>query len=151
MFFRCNLNSIGIETACNEGSDLWLTWQKTAQLVADLMIRYNLDIERVKGHNFYSAKDCPQPMLENEDEIWWEFIELCKAEHEAMSTYKDWKFTMESNNPDIVDNTGRVINQPEYDTCVTYTVTCVKGEETKSITLSSMVPGYYRNLARGER
>ena len=146
-----NLNSIGIETACNEGSDLWLTWQKTAQLVADLMIRYNLDIERVKGHNFYSAKDCPQPMLENEDEIWWEFIELCKAEHEAMSTYKDWKFTMESNNPDIVDNTGRVINQPEYDTCVTYTVTCVKGEETKTITLSSMVPGYYRNLARGER
>ena len=58
---------------------------------------------------------------------------------------------MESNNPDIVDNTGRVINQPEYDTCVTYTVTCVKGEETKTITLSSMVPGYYRNLARGER
>jgi len=146
-----NLNSIGIETACNEGSDLWLTWQKTAQLVADLMIRYDLDIQRVKGHNFFSAKNCPQPMLENEDEIWWEFIDLCKAEHEAMSTYKDYTFEMKSSNPEIVNDLGRVIKQPEYDTCVTYTVTITKGEETKTITMSSMIPGYYRNLARGER
>ncbi len=146
-----NLHSIGIETACNEGSDLWYTWQKTAKLVSDLMIRYELDIERVKGHNFFSAKDCPQPMLENEDEIWWEFIELVKAENTAMTTYKDWTFTMKSNNPDIVDNTGRVIAQPEFDTCVTYTVTATKGEETKTITLASMIPSIYRNLARGER
>lgn len=146
-----NLNSIGIETACNEGSDLWYTWQKTAKLVSDLMIRYNLDIERVKGHNFFSAKDCPQPMLENEDEIWWEFIELVKAENVAMTTYKDWTFTMKSNNPELVDNTGRVIAQPEFDTCVTYTVTATFGDEVKTITLASMIPGMYRNLARGER
>lgn len=146
-----NLNSIGIETACNEGSDLWYTWQKTAKLVSDLMIRHELDIERVKGHNFFSAKDCPQPMLENEDEIWWEFIELVKAENTAMTSYKDWTFTMVSNNPTLVDNTGRVIAQPEFDTCVTYTVTATNGEETKTITLASMIPGMYRNLARGER
>ncbi|MGM9899216.1 MAG: N-acetylmuramoyl-L-alanine amidase family protein, partial [Bacilli bacterium] len=146
-----NLNSIGIETACNEGSDLWLTWQKTAQLVADLLIRYDLGVDRVKGHNFFSAKDCPQPMLENDTEIWHEFIELVKAEKEAFTTYKDWTFTCVSNNPEIVDNTGRVIAQPEFDTCVTYTVTCTNGTETKTVTMSSMVPGYYRNLAQGER
>ena len=90
-------------------------------------------------------------MLENEDEIWWEFIELVKAENTAMTSYKDWTFTMVSNNPTLVDNTGRVIAQPEFDTCVTYTVTATNGEETKTITLASMIPGMYRNLARGER
>ena len=65
-----NNNSVGIESCVNYGSDLWLTWQMTAKLVADIMIRYNLDITRVRGHHFFSGKDCPQPMLENDLEIW---------------------------------------------------------------------------------
>ena len=32
-----NLNSIGIESACNYGSDLWMTYHITAQLVARLL------------------------------------------------------------------------------------------------------------------
>jgi hypothetical protein len=38
-----NSNSIGIESCVNKGSDLWYTWQKTAQLVAHLMKDNNLD------------------------------------------------------------------------------------------------------------
>ena len=138
-----NRNSIGIESCVNEGSDLWFTWQKTAQLVADIMVRHNLDITRVRGHHFYTAKNCPQPMLENDLEIWYEFLELVEAEYELLTKYSGYEVTMVSNNPDIVDNCGRVIKQPAETTCVTYTITFTKDGQSKSITLASMVKGMY--------
>ena len=138
-----NRNSIGIESCVNEGTDLWWTWQKTAQLVADIMNRNNLDITRVRGHHFFSAKNCPQPMLENDLEIWYEFIELVEAEYELLTKYEGYSVSIKSNNPDIVDNCGRVIKQPNKTTCVTYTITFTKGNDTQSITLASMVKGIY--------
>ncbi len=138
-----NRNSIGIESCVNEGSDLWWTWQKTAQLVADIMVRQNLDITRVRGHHFFSGKDCPQPMLENDQEIWYEFLELVEAEYKLLTAYQGYEVSITSNNPDIVDNNGRVVKQPTETTCVTYTITFTKGSESKSITLASMVKGLY--------
>ena len=138
-----NRNSIGIESCVNEGSDLWWTWQKTAQLVADIMVRENLDITRVRGHHFFTAKDCPQPMLENDLEIWYEFLELVEAEYELLTKYSGYQVSITSNNPDIVNKNGRVVNQPEQSTCVTYTITFTKDGESKSITLASMVQGIY--------
>ena len=138
-----NRNSIGIESCVNEGSDLWWTWQKTAQLVADIMVRQNLDITRVRGHHFFSGKNCPQPMLENDLEIWYEFLELVEAEYELITKYAGYEVAITSNNPDIVDNNGRVVKQPTETTCVTYTITFTKDGESKSITLASMVKGLY--------
>ena len=136
-----NRNSIGIESCVNQGSDLWYTWQKTAQLVADIMYRNELDITRVRGHHFFSGKDCPQPMLENDLEIWWEFLELVEAEYELLTTFKGYSVSIVSDNPEIVDNTGRVINQPMVPTCVTYTITFTKGNSVQSIKLASMIQG----------
>ena len=138
-----NRNSIGIESCVNEGSDLWWTWQKTAQLVADIMERNKLDITRVRGHHFYSAKNCPQPMLENDMEIWWEFLELVEAEYELLTKYKGYTVSIKSNNPDIVDDNGRIIKQPNQTTCVTYTMTLSNGTDTQSITLASIIKGMY--------
>ena len=138
-----NRNSIGIESCVNEGSDLWWTWQKTAQLVADIMVRQNLDITRVRGHHFFSGKNCPQPMLENDQEIWYEFLELVEAEYELLTKYQGYEVSIVSNNPEIVDNNGRVVKQPAETTCVTYTITFTKDGESKSITLASMVKGLY--------
>ncbi len=138
-----NRNSIGIESCVNEGSDLWLTWQRTAQLVADIMLRQNLDITRVRGHHFFTAKDCPQPMLANDLEIWDEFIELVETEYELLSKYEGYEVSIVSNNTNIVNKYGRVTKQPNETTCVTYTITFTKGSETKSITLASMVQGIY--------
>ena len=138
-----NYNSIGIESCVNKGSDLWYTWQKTAQLVAQLMQQFNLSIERVKGHHFYTAKDCPQPMLENDLEIWYEFVELVQAEYELLTKYNDYTITVVSNNPDIVNNRGRVINRPNLSTSVSYTVTIEKDGVSETITLYSLVEGKY--------
>ena len=138
-----NRNSIGIESCVNEGSDLWWTWQKTAQLVADIMVRQNLDITRVRGHHFFTAKNCPQPMLENDLEIWYEFLELVEAEYELLTKYQGYEVSIVSNNPEIVNKYGRVVKQPSESTCVTYTITFTKDGESKSITLASMVKGIY--------
>lgn len=133
-----NRHSIGIESCVDKGSDLWFTWQRTAKLVAKLMLDWDLDITRVKGHHFYSAKDCPQPLLENDLEIWWVFIDMVEHEYELLTTYKDATVTFTSNS-DIVDNHGRITQQPLFSQIVTYTVT-LNGQ---SITLATAVEGMY--------
>lgn len=135
-----NRNSIGIESCVNEGSDVWYTWQVTAQLVAKLMNDNNLGIERVKGHHFFDGKDCPQPLLENDLEIWNMFIEMVQAEYELLTTFKDVEFAFETvEEYDFVSENGRITEQPEFTQVVQYTVT-VNGE---SITLASVVSGIY--------
>ena len=136
-----NKHGIGIESAVDYGSDLWFTWQITAKLCAQLMVKYNLDITRVQGHHFFAAKDCPQPLLENDLEIWWEFIDLIKAEYEAMTKFKNTTFTFNViSESTTVNNHGRVPTQPEYSEIVTYKVTLSNGT---SVTLASMIPGIY--------
>ena len=138
-----NRNSIGIESCVNKGSDLWYTWQLTAKLVAKLMLENNLDITRVRGHHFFSGKDCPQPMLENYLEIWWEFLELVEAEYELLTEYSDYEIKFESHNPDILDDNGRIVKQPTETTTVSYTVTITKDGKSESVTLSSVIKGIY--------
>lgn len=137
-----NANSIGIESAVNYGSDLWYTWQITAQLVADIMSRYSLDITRVKGHHFFSAKNCPQPMLENDLEIWWEFIDLVQAEYDKLTNLKNCEISFTSNS-EYVNDKGRVVNQPLTSQVVTYTVSVKKDSKTYTVELASVLEGMY--------
>lgn len=140
-----NLNSIGIESCVNRGSDLWYTWQVTAQLVASLMVQYDLGIERVKGHHFFDGKHCPAPMLENNLEIWWEFLELVKAEYELLTTYKDaeYSITVDEKYASVLSENGRIIAQPEFSQVVTYTVEVKVGDKTETVTLATAVEGMY--------
>ena len=141
-----NNNSIGIESCVDKGSDLWYTWQKTAQLVAQLMVNNNLGINRVVGHHFFTAKDCPQPMLENDKEIWWEFLELVEAEHALLTTYKGATITMAlGDNYSFVNNKGRITAQPEFSQIVKYTVNVTFNGVSESIVLASAVNGIYTN------
>ena len=137
-----NKNSIGIESAVNKGSDLWYTWQKTAKLVADIMVRNNLDITKVKGHHFFSAKDCPQPMLENDLEIWWKFIEMVQAEYAKITTYKNYNISFSSES-EYLNNLGRVIKQDEYSQVITYKVTVNDGKNIYEVELASILEGTY--------
>ena len=135
-----NNNSIGMETSVREGSDLWLTWQYTAQLCAKLLIKYNLPLNRLVGHHFFSGKWCPQPMLENDLEIWKEFVELTRQQMDLYQNYSQYKLSFESSSQYLKDN-GRVSELPDYSECVTYTITYSDGTTTKTITLSSILPG----------
>ena len=135
-----NNNSIGMETSVREGSDLWLTWQYTAQLCAKLLIKYELPLNRLVGHHFFSGKWCPQPMLENDLEIWKEFVELTRQQMELYQNYGDYSLSFESSSEYLKDN-GRVSELPDYPECVTYTITYSDGTTTKTITLSTILPG----------
>lgn len=142
-----NLNSVGIETACNQGSDLWYTYQITAQLVARLLDKYNLDTTRVVGHNMFSGKDCPQTLLAEGGELWYPFMECVEAEN-ALYQLKlgdRYKITCKSNNPDLVQDNGRVLSIPYYTTTVSYTVTVLDTQtnQTYNETYSTIIHGTY--------
>lgn len=77
-----NCNSIGIESCINVGSDIYLTWQKTAKLVAHLMKENFLTIDDVKQHHYFSGKNCPQTMRMNG--LWDHFLSLCKMERQIL-------------------------------------------------------------------
>ena len=134
-----NNNSIGIEMCVNTSGDIYDTWQRTAQLVADILIRNNLDTTRVKQHNTWSGKNCPQCLIEGG--YWPEFIKMVELQYEIQKNYKDATISIQSNNPELVDNTGRVISHPEKTTTVTYTLTVELNGETRKITLSNVIPG----------
>ncbi len=135
-----NRNSIGIESCVNEGSDLWLTWQITAKLVAKLMINNNLDINRVVGHHFFTAKHCPAQLLENNLELWKKFIELVEAEYLFMTKYNNYEISIESLNDNELPNNGK-LNLDNLNKDILFNV-IIKNKETnsvKNIMLSSVV------------
>ena len=134
-----NNNSIGIEMCVNIGGDIYDTWQRNAQLVADICVRNNLDLTRVKMHNTWTGKNCPQCLIAGH--YWWNFMKMVEINYIVMTEYKDATITMVSNNPTIVDNTGRILKGPQVTTKVSYTVTVTIGTESKSMTLYNIVPG----------
>ena len=134
-----NVNSIGIETMVNQGSDLYLTWQKTAKLVAHLLIDNNLTLDDVKPHHYFSGKNCPQTMRDNG--LWDNFLTLVSFEYRILKDFGDYEITFESLDAEFVKNNGRVIKQDLKDKVVSYNVTVTKDGVSKTITLSTIIPG----------
>ena len=134
-----NLNAVAIESCVNADSDLYLTWQYLAKLVTSLLIKYNLTPDRVSFHNNWSNKPCPWTMMNAN--LVSQFLKMVYVEYEVAKNYSDYTITFTSNNPEIIDNTGRVVNRPKYTTNVSYTVTVTKGTESTSMTLHSLVIG----------
>ena len=133
-----NMQSIGIETCVNNGSDVYLTWQYTAKLVARLLVNNDLGPDRVMFHNNFSNKECPNTMINaNKVET---FLDMCYVEYMVKKYYSDYDITFTSLNPTYLDNTGRVVSNPNIPTSVGYTVTIKQnGNTIDAITLYSTV------------
>ncbi len=134
-----NNNSVGIEMCVNVSSDVYDTWQRTGQLVADICLRNGLGLDRVKEHNTWSGKNCPQSIRAGQ--YWDEFMKMVEVNYIMMKDYADAEITFKSNNPDIVNEIGRVVNPPKTTTTVSYDVTVTVGGVSKTITLYSVIPG----------
>ncbi|MBQ7307367.1 MAG: N-acetylmuramoyl-L-alanine amidase [Clostridia bacterium] len=78
-----NRNSIGIESCLDEGSNIHLTWQRLAKLVAYLLNKYKLKLRDIVPHQFFSGKLCPHTIIENG--CWNYLVELIKAEKNILS------------------------------------------------------------------
>lgn len=134
-----SLNGLAIESCVDAGSDIWLTWQYLAKLISSLLIKYNLTPDRVAFHNNFSAKPCPNTMMSAN--LVEQFLKMVYVEYEVAKNFADYQVTFTSNNPDIIDNTGRIVNRPKYTTNVSYTVTVTKGADSESMTLHALVIG----------
>ncbi|MGB4181627.1 MAG: hypothetical protein WBK52_06740, partial [Bacilli bacterium] len=69
------------------------------------------------------------------------FMEFIQIEHIIRTEYADAEIKLESHDPDLLDNTGRIISLPQTTKFVTYTITVKIGDEEKSIKLGSVIPG----------
>ncbi|MBQ7276378.1 MAG: N-acetylmuramoyl-L-alanine amidase [Bacilli bacterium] len=136
--FGGNKNSIGIETTVNSGSDIYQTWQNTAKLVAEILVRNNLTPKQVLNHNAFSGKDCPHAI--RNANLWNDFMKMVETEYLIKKYYFDYTITFESLSPSIIDNDGRVIGSVDTNTVVYYRVTVTKDAVSESIILSSIVP-----------
>ena len=87
-----NNNSIGMETCVHMGSNYINTMRNTAALVAGLMLKYDLDITRVKQHNDFSGKDCPMTMRRNN--FYNYFMECVYTEYEILTKYSDIEISL---------------------------------------------------------
>jgi N-acetylmuramoyl-L-alanine amidase CwlA len=135
-----NINSIGIESCVDKGSNLWYTWQATAKLVAKLLFENGLGIERVKGHHFFDGKDCPQPLLENDQQIWKIFLDMVETEYERMTKFEDYEFTFKAENSTYVHKYGLIKKWGAQAQSTGYTVTVSNGVTTETITLYTWIP-----------
>lgn len=134
-------NGIGIESCVNEGADLFATWQNLSDLVSDLLIANDLGLDRVMQHNNFSGKNCPQTLRMSD--LYGYFMTMVAYQYEMKTTFSDYQFSFESNNPTLVNDFGKVISRPKLTTEVSYTVT-ITGPSgyNETITLFSMIPGY---------
>lgn len=101
-----NNNSIGIESCINEGSDIYLTWQRTAKLVAKILLNNNLTIDDVKQHHYFSGKNCPQTIRMNN--MWTHFLDLVKCEFEVLKFInKGYEIKLKPLSDSVLEN-GRI-------------------------------------------
>jgi len=131
-----NRNGIGIETCVDQGSDYTETMRKTAKLVAELLIQYDLNIDRVKQHWHFSGKNCPQVMRENNR--WDEFLNLVQIEYYGKTVLKGVTFEWKSNS-DCLDDFGRVKSLQSAGTKLSYEVKVTYGGESKTYTFDSVI------------
>jgi len=104
-----NNNSIGIESCINVGSDIYLTWQRTAKLVAKLLDENSLTFEDVKQHHYFSGKNCPQSIRMNG--FWDHFMDLVKFEYQILQFKKEgYEIKLISNDSELLEN-GRIIKR----------------------------------------
>jgi hypothetical protein len=133
-----NNNSIGIESCITEGEDVYYTWQRLAKLVAKLMDENDLTIDDVVTHHYFSGKNCPQTM--REAGFYMHFKELVQIEYQILQYIKmGYKISLESNNPEYVNNSGRVLKTTPIAKVVSYRIIVEKDGVQDSVVLTTTV------------
>ena len=135
-----NVNSIGIESCVNKGSDIYYTWMKDAKLIAYLMDKYNLTIDDVVPHHYFSGKDCPMTMRHSN--MYKHVKNLAVIEFNILKfIQKGYKISFYCNNKEYVSGNGKVIKIPKKDLMVNYYITVEKDGFKKTKKFKSKIIG----------
>ncbi|MDD2259138.1 MAG: N-acetylmuramoyl-L-alanine amidase [Bacilli bacterium] len=133
-----NRNSVSMETCVNAGSNYMMTMRKAAALTAMLLVDFDLTPDRVRQHQTFSGKNCPQTIRTAGK--WDEFMYMVKVEYYGRKYLNDvtFEYLPKAN---YFDKLGMVVNHPGNQTTVTYDVKVTFGGETKLFTYSSVIAG----------
>lgn len=132
-----NNNSIGIEVCINQGTNIYYTYQKTAKLVASLLKKYNLTLNDIKQHHYFSGKNCPQTMRNNH--LWNHFLHLVEVEYQ-IQIFKENGYTINFySDCDFVDEKGLIKKYDNDVKEIKYQIEVVKGKKKETITLIKLV------------
>jgi N-acetylmuramoyl-L-alanine amidase len=126
----------------NDDGDMYRTWQRTAKLVTYLLEKYTLPLDNYKYHVDFSGKDCPRT-LRNAGLV-PVFEEFVAAEYYIKMNYPNATISLTSNNPEYLDNAGRIIKIPDRALTVSYTITVTDNGVTESRTFYTYLPGTVR-------
>jgi len=137
-----NRNAIAIEMNVGMGDDLYRIWQRTAKFAAQTLVRYNLPREHIKFHQHFSGKHCPNALLVSGLEP--KFQKMADIEYLVALGFPGAEISMESHDLTILDNAGRIVSMPTFNTTVSYTVTVVYEGVTTVRTFNVYVPGTTR-------
>lgn len=103
-----NNNGIGIEICINQNDDIYLNYHLVAKLIVKLLKEFNLTIDDIKPHHFFSGKNCPQTIRENH--LWDEFIKMVEVEKDVDELIsKGYQIKLIPISDNILKN-GRIIN-----------------------------------------
>ena len=115
-----NLNSIGIEMSIKNKTDLYYSYQRLAKLTGKLMDTFNLTIDAVVQHHYFSGKNCPETQRENG--LWGYFKSLILTEYEMLQ-YKKMGFSFEFiSESEYINEKGRVIKPVDKKTTIKYKI-----------------------------
>ncbi|MDR1354123.1 MAG: N-acetylmuramoyl-L-alanine amidase [Oscillospiraceae bacterium] len=73
-----NMSGIGIEICVNKNSNFRVAVTTASKLVAFLMKKHGLGIDRIRQHHFFSGKNCPFTIRKYD--FWDRFLEMCNEE-----------------------------------------------------------------------
>lgn len=132
-----NRNSVGIETCINQGVDYNQVMRNTSNLVANLLVYFNLTPDRVLYHQHFSGKLCPQVMITNE--ILDNFHNMIENEYFILKYLPGVSITYESNDPDLLTNEGKILKAVNEDTEVSYKVTVSYKGDTKTYEKTTLI------------
>lgn len=121
-----NLNSIGIESMVNAGSDYMKTYRVFADLVAHLLVENDLDVLRVMQHNNISGKDCPAAI--RDQGYWQHFRDLISLEKFGMTYFEGLTFDWKSGT-DILSDDGYIKKKINGVTEVNYSVVVKRNDD----------------------
>lgn len=135
-----NRNGIGIESCINAGADYNVTLRKLAKLVAELLLQFDLSFDRIKQHNHFSGKDCPGVIRHTGR--WEEFKNLVKIEYFGKTQLQDVNFSYKSLTPELLDDTGKVLNKDMKAKTLKYEINVSYKDYTKKVDYTSNLLAY---------
>lgn len=115
-----NNNSIGMEISMALGENITLNLQRAAKLTVKLLKENHLSMDDIKQHHFFSGKNCPQTLRENE--LWDYFLHLIEVEAIIDSYISDgYKISLECSSV-VVNPNGSIDKLPGSIRGIEYTI-----------------------------